>query len=154
VRGPRSGASVVARPAIGSSITTRPAATREVESSSGSLVVRTWRLPARTGLDAAARRLAQWNTGKVWNADGPMDVGVVMSRTVLAEKLEDGRARQRAVATWNTRRVPMRLSPGWTNRLFVACDGWWRGYFPLSGDVLWNPKDAAAPYALIFDPRR
>jgi hypothetical protein len=83
-----------------------------------------------------------------------MDVGVVMSRTVLAEKLEDGRARQRAVATWNTRRVPMRLSPGWTNRLFVACDGWWRGYFPLSGDVLWNPKDAAAPYALIFDPRR
>jgi hypothetical protein len=115
---------VVARPAIGSSITKRPAATREVESSSGSLVVRTWRLPARTGLDAAARRLAQWNAGKVWNADGPMDVGVVMSRTVLAEKLEDGRARQRAVATWNTRRVPMRLSPGWTNRLFVACDGW------------------------------
>jgi hypothetical protein len=28
------------------------------------------------------------------------------------------------------------------------------GYFPLSADVLWNPTDAAAPYALIFDPRR
>ena len=26
--------------------------------------------------------------------------------------------------------------------------------FPLAGDVLWNPKDPAAPYALIFDPRR
>jgi hypothetical protein len=46
-----------------------------------------------------------------------MDVGVVMSRAVLADKLEDGRVRQRAVATWNTRRVPTRLTPGWTNRL-------------------------------------
>jgi hypothetical protein len=83
-----------------------------------------------------------------------MDVGVVMSRAVLADKLQDGRARQRAVATWNTRRVPTRLTPGWTNRLSVACDGRWCGYFSLSGDVLWTPADAAAPYALIFDPRR
>ncbi len=30
----------------------------------------------------------------------------------------------------------------------------WRGVFPLSGDVLWNPADEAAPYALIFDPQR
>ena len=42
--------------------------------------------------------------------------------------------------------------PGWTNRLFVARAGWWRGSFPLSGDVYWNPQDVAAPYALIFDP--
>jgi hypothetical protein len=83
-----------------------------------------------------------------------MDVGVAMSRAVLADKLEDGRGRQRAVATWNTRRVPTRLTPGWTNRLYVACDGRWRGYFPLSGDVVWTPADVAAPYALIFDPRR
>lgn len=83
-----------------------------------------------------------------------MDVGVVMSRDVLAEKLEDGRARQRAVATWNTRRLPGRLTPGWTNRLYIACGGCWCGYFPLSGEVVWNPADVAAPYALIFDPRQ
>ena len=83
-----------------------------------------------------------------------MDLAVVMRQDVLADKLEDGRVRGRAVATWNTRRVPTRLTPGWTNRLFVASQGRWRGYFSLSGDVAWNPKDEAAPYALIVDPRR
>jgi hypothetical protein len=82
-----------------------------------------------------------------------MDLGVARRGEILVDKLADGWAGRR-LATWNTRRVPMRLTPGWTNRLFVACDGWWRGYFPLAGDVLWNPKDPAAPYALIFDPRR
>ena len=83
-----------------------------------------------------------------------MDLAVVMSQEVLADKLEDGRGRRRAVATWNTRRLPKRLTPGWTNRLFVACQGRWRGHFALSGEVFWNLKDEAAPYALIFDPRR
>ena len=83
-----------------------------------------------------------------------MDLAVVMPQAVLADKLEDGRVRGQAVATWNTRRLPTRLTPGWTNRLFVASQGRWRGYFPLSGDIFWNPKDAAAPYALIVDPRR
>ena len=31
-----------------------------------------------------------------------------------------GASAGRAVATWNTRRLPTRLTPGWTNRLFVA----------------------------------
>jgi hypothetical protein len=83
-----------------------------------------------------------------------MDLGVVMSREVLADKVEGGRGGRHRVATWNTRRVPQRLTPGWTNRLFVACGGRWRGSFPLAGEVGWNPADAAAPYALIFDPRR
>ena len=83
-----------------------------------------------------------------------MDLAVLMRPEVLADKLEDGRGRGRTVAPWNTRRLPTRLTPGWTNRLFVAAQGRWRGYFPLSGDVFWNPRDAAAPYALIFDPRR
>ena len=73
---------------------------------------------------------------------------------VLQDKLDEGRVHQRGVATWNTRRLPTRLTPGWTNRLYVACQGVWRGSFPLSGDVYWNPRDAAAPCALIFDPRR
>jgi hypothetical protein len=83
-----------------------------------------------------------------------MNLGIVMRGEVLQDKLDEGRVRGRAVATWNTRRLPTRLTPGWTNRLYVACRGSWRGSFPLSGDVYWNPKDAAAPYALIFDPRR
>lgn len=55
------------------------------------------------------------------------------SSAVLEEKREEGEERGRKVATWNTRRVPTRLTPEWSNRLFVACEGWWRGYFPLSG---------------------
>jgi hypothetical protein len=81
-----------------------------------------------------------------------MDLGIVMRGEVLHDKRADGRA-GRAVATWNTRRAPTRLTPGWTNRLVVASAGAWRGYFPLSGDGLWNPRDETAPYALIFDPR-
>jgi len=83
-----------------------------------------------------------------------MDLGVAMSGEVLEDKLEDGSERGRTVATWNTRRLPKRLTPGWTNRLIVACDGAWRGFFPLSGDVFWNPEDPAAPYALLFNPRQ
>jgi hypothetical protein len=83
-----------------------------------------------------------------------MDIAVVMRPEVLADKIEDGRVPGRALATWNTRRLPTRLTPGWTNRLFVASQGTWRGYFPLSGEVFWSPRDLAAPYALIFDPRK
>jgi hypothetical protein len=83
-----------------------------------------------------------------------VDLGLAMRPEVLADKLTEGRVGRRGIATWNTRRLPTRLTPGWTNRLFVACQGWWRGAFPLSGDVLWNPADDAAPYALIFDPQR
>ena len=83
-----------------------------------------------------------------------MNLGIEMRWEVLQDKLDEGRVHQRGVATWNTRRLPTRLTPGWTNRLYVACRGVWRGSFPLSGDVYWNPRDAAAPYALIFDPRR
>jgi len=82
-----------------------------------------------------------------------MDLGVVMRTEILADKRAQGHAGRR-LATWNTRRLPTRLTEGWTNRLFVACAASWRGYFPLCGDVLWNPNDAAAPYALIFDPRQ
>ena len=82
-----------------------------------------------------------------------MDLGVTMSAEVLADKLDSESEGGRTLATWNTRRLPKRLGPGWSNRLFVACRGTWRGYFPLSGDVLWNPEDEAAPYALLFNPR-
>jgi hypothetical protein len=45
------------------------------------------------------------------------------------------------------------LSVSSPHRLFVASAGIWQGYFELSGDVLWNPEDESAPYALIFNPR-
>jgi hypothetical protein len=82
----------------------------------------------------------------------PMDRGMVMRGEILADKRADGRGGRRP-ATWNTRRLPTRLTEGWTTRLFVTCAGAWRGYLPVASDVLWNPTDAAAPYALI-DPRR
>ena len=83
-----------------------------------------------------------------------MDLGVTMSPEVFEEKLEQAEDPRHEVATWNTRRFPTRLTPGWTNRLFVASAGAWQGYFELSGDVLWNPEDEGAPYALIFNPHR
>ncbi len=52
------------------------------------------------------------------------------------EHAADGKSPE---ATWNTRRLPTRLEPGWGNRLFVAAGGFWRGYFPLSGEVLCLP---------------
>jgi hypothetical protein len=82
-----------------------------------------------------------------------VDLGVTMSPEVFEEKLEQAEDPRHKVATWNTRRLPTRLTPGWTNRLFVASAGAWQGYFDLSGEVLWNPEDESAPYALIFNPR-
>jgi hypothetical protein len=82
-----------------------------------------------------------------------MDLGVAMSAEVLEDKLEYARDKKRTEGTWNTRRLPKRLETGWNNRLLVASSGAWRGWFPLSGEVLWCPEDHDAPYALIFDTR-
>lgn len=82
-----------------------------------------------------------------------MDIGVIMGPEVFEDKLEHAHDGKNPEATWNTKRLPKGLTPGWTNRLFVAVSGRWLGYFPLSGEVLWNPEDEAAPYALIFDTR-
>lgn len=80
-----------------------------------------------------------------------MDVGVTMSVEVLEDKVEYAHDGKGTEGTWNTRRLPKNLEAGWNNRLFVACAGAWRGWFPLSGEVLWCPEDETAPYALIFD---
>ncbi len=79
-----------------------------------------------------------------------MDIGVTMGPEVLEDKLDDVKERDRREAIWNTKNLPKRLTPGWTNRLFVACRARWVGWFPLSGDVLWNPEDEGAPYGLVF----
>lgn len=82
-----------------------------------------------------------------------MDIGISMSPEVFEDKLDHARDGKSPEATWNTKRLPKGLAPGWTNSLFVAVGGAWRGYFPLSGGVLWNPDDEDAPYAMIFDTR-
>jgi hypothetical protein len=79
-----------------------------------------------------------------------VDIGVLMGPEVWEHKLEEGQERGRPESIWNTSKLPKRLTPGWTNRLFVACGGRWLGWFPLSGELLWNPDDEGAPYGLVF----
>jgi hypothetical protein len=75
-----------------------------------------------------------------------------MSATTLEHKLEAGEERNPEQA-WNMARWPTGLSEKGEHRLFVACDGYWRGHFSLSGEALYNPDDERAPYTLLFDTR-
>lgn len=81
-----------------------------------------------------------------------MDVGVWMSPAVLADKLR-ARNQRNPEQAWNLARWPSRLSAPGPHRLVVASAGAWRGYFLLAPDALFNPRDAQAPYALLFDTR-
>ena len=79
-----------------------------------------------------------------------MDIGVRMSKSVLDHKREvDGDRRQ----AWNVGILPdnygQEKKP---NRLFVAVDGHWRGFFILATEVLCNVNDRSRPYTLLFDP--
>jgi len=82
-----------------------------------------------------------------------MDLGVWMSPAVLGHKLEM-RQESNPEAVWNVRRVSEGLGQALqSDRLFVATEAAWRGYFILSADLLWNANDPAAPYSLLFDTR-
>jgi hypothetical protein len=79
-----------------------------------------------------------------------MDIGVWMSRGVLAHK----RQGDVAVQVWNLRRLPDGLvEASGAGRLFVSVDGHWRGFFRLSRRVMTKPADADCPYALTFNPQ-
>lgn len=84
--------------------------------------------------------------------DCGIDIGIYTSPAILAAKLEDRRPDRKAEATWNVKRLPTQMrkmkNPG---RLFFACQGYWRGYFLLAPEVLFNPADTDKPYSLIFD---
>jgi hypothetical protein len=82
--------------------------------------------------------------------ESAMDVGVWMSREVLAHK----RDRQHGTQVWNLRRVPQGLGAeeSESHRLFVAVEGHWRGFFRLRTPILHNPHDPGGAYALVFDP--
>ena len=75
-----------------------------------------------------------------------------MSRAVFAHKLEL-RTSRNPEAAWNLRNWPEGYVAGGHNRLFIACEGKWIGYFKLAPDAVFNPKDSAAPYTLLFDTR-
>ena len=81
------------------------------------------------------------------------DIGVYTSNVTLDHKLEqadDGKGRE---ATWNMGRLPKKLGKGEeADRLFFATEGYWKGYFILAKDILWNPDDEDKPYSLLFDP--
>ena len=80
-----------------------------------------------------------------------MDLGVWMSSAVLAHKQGEAPG---CVQVWNVGPLPDAFGRGRSpRRLFVAVRGQWRGFFVLSGQVLFNAQDAARPYTLIFDPR-
>ena len=74
-----------------------------------------------------------------------------MSRTVLREKLKL-KGERNPEGAWNLRRWPEGFRQG-DNRLFVAADGMWAGYFKLSPEALYNPDDEAVPYTILFDTR-
>ena len=81
-----------------------------------------------------------------------MDIGVWMDRTTLEEKLSQQSSRN-PEASWNLRNWPRGFVEGGENRLFVACEGEWIGYFKIASDGLYNPRDASTPYTLLFDTR-
>jgi hypothetical protein len=81
-----------------------------------------------------------------------MDIGVCMSKAVLAHKLA-ARDESNPEEVWNLSRWPSVLSTPSVHRLFVACEGVWRGYFVLAADATFNPHDRRAPYGLLFDTR-
>ena len=81
-----------------------------------------------------------------------MDVGVYMSKAVLAHKLA-ARNEPNPEQVWNLARWPSVLSAPGPHRLFVACEAAWRGYFVLANEATFNPRDPRAPYGLLFDTR-
>jgi len=80
-----------------------------------------------------------------------VDIGVYMSRATLNEKLSLRREANPETA-WNLRAWPQGFREGELNRLFVAADQCWRGYFTFT-HALFNPRDQAVPYAILFDTR-
>ena len=83
-----------------------------------------------------------------------MDIGICMDAGTLESKLES-RYTKRPEEAWNLAKWPRGFSddPSVTNRLFVACDGYWVGYFHIAPDMLYMPEDKKTPYVLLFDTR-
>lgn len=79
-----------------------------------------------------------------------MNIGIWMSAEVLEHKLQ-ARQENNTEQAWNLSRWPEGFTAEGEHRLFVAVKGAWRGYFLLSHEALFNPKDQSVPYTLLFD---
>ena len=78
-----------------------------------------------------------------------MNIGVWMSSGVLAHKREVDYQTQ----TWNLRELPEEFSrSSGPYRMFVAVDGYWRGFFVLK-QIGCNMQDKTSPWTVAFDPR-
>jgi hypothetical protein len=51
------------------------------------------------------------------------------------------------------RNWPAGYAEGEENRVFIASEGKWIGYFKMAPYMIWNRFDAAVPYTLVFDTR-
>ncbi len=80
-----------------------------------------------------------------------MDIGVWMARSTLLHKLQ-ARTEKNPEQAWNLSKWPKGMSDEEANRLFVACEGFWQGYFQLSTEALYT-HGVTAPYTLLFDTR-
>ena len=81
-----------------------------------------------------------------------VDIGIYVSTVTLSHKLEQAEDGKGKEATWNMGRLPTRLGKGdKPDRLFFACEDFWRGYFLLEKEILYNPLDKVKPYSLIFN---
>ena len=79
-----------------------------------------------------------------------MDIGVWMRAEVLADKLQ-AQEEDNTEQAWNLSRWPRGFTAEEENRLFVASEGAWRGYFILSSEALFSPNNLSAPYTLLLD---
>ena len=77
-----------------------------------------------------------------------MDIGVWMRAEVLEHKLQAQNEKNTEQA-WNLARWPTRLSEEEDHRLFVAVNGFWRGFFKLSRDALYHPDDDTRTWTSI-----
>lgn len=82
-----------------------------------------------------------------------MHIGIHTRWEVLEDKLERREHPRSTKETWQLTRLPEKLSAAGGNRLFVAVDGVWQGYFVLEDEILYSPEDRRAPYSLVFDTR-
>jgi hypothetical protein len=81
-----------------------------------------------------------------------MDFGVWMNPAVLKHKLSH-RNERNTRATWSLRRWPKGFVEGEVNRMFVASQGEWKGYFILSDEAIMDEISPEATYSFLFDTR-
>ena len=71
-------------------------------------------------------------------------IGIHTRWEILEDKLERREHPRSTKETWQLTRLPEKLSPEGGNRLFVAVDGVWQGYFVLEDGYPLQPRGQAS----------